>query len=244
MIEDKPVRSDYTEYDLKQGISRIDQIIKGPDIEFEERDSIPAREMLSFANGFRVKCAAICVDVREPAQIADFSEITAHAKLYRSYISEVTAIMNGNPKCAEINVDGTSVLGFFDAPWQDDIDDVFSTVGKISTIVRIINTISTTNQIRVGIGLAFGKAFLVKLSYRGNKSEQVIWKGDVANEASKLASYGNKEATDKETMVSETVYYNLSDENKKLLLFNPSRDCYHGSIVNSHMNNWYKQHCH
>jgi len=67
--------------------------------------------------------------------------------------------------------------------------------------------------------------------------------GDVVNEASKLARYGNKEYYDRETMVSKTFYQNLNETNQKLLEFNPSRDCYHGYVVSTYMNNWYQQNC-
>ncbi len=235
------MKSDYTEYNLKHGVERINQIIETPDSKYEELEKLPTRDALTYTNGFHVKCAALFVEIRDATELPNLHKNNRLAKLYRTCLSEVTAVMNGNPKCAEINIAGTCISGFFDAPWQDDLNDVFSTAGKISSIVRIINQRFSGNPIQIGIGLSYGKALLVKLGYKGTKLSEVLWTGDVVSETSRLASYGNKEPTDRETMVSEIVYHNLGDENKKLLEFNSARDCYHGSIVNKHMNNWYKQ---
>lgn len=67
--------------------------------------------------------------------------------------------------------------------------------------------------------------------------------GDVVNSAAKLARFGNREYYDNETMVSTTFYNNLNDVNKKLMSYNNFRNCYHGNIINSIMNEWNTQNC-
>lgn len=240
------MKSDHTEYSLKDSVDRINQIIIGGDIKCEERDSIPARSDLTYDNGFSVKCSALFVDIHESWELTDFHRNSMLFKLYRAYISEVIAVMNGNPKCAEINVGSDYVSGVFDTPWKDDVDEVFSTATKISSIVDIMNYKFKKNNVKeitIGIGISYGKTLVLKSGYKGKGLSEVIWVGGVLNEALKLASYANKESNDKEIMVSEIFYYNLSAENQKLLVSNSDRNCYHGNIVNSYMNNWYKQNC-
>ena len=99
------------------------------------------------------------------------------------------------------------------------------------------------NEITIGIGMSYGKGLVVKVGHKGSSAYEIIWMGSVVEEASKLASYGNKESTDKESMVSEVTYYNLNEENRKILSLNSARNCFHGDIVNSYINKWYKQHC-
>ena len=84
---------------------------------------------------------------------------------------------------------------------------------------------------------------MIKAGYKGSGINEVVWIGDVVNEASKLASYGNKESGDKEIMVSSVIYQNLKDENKGFLAWNDVRECYHGNIVSKYMNDWYVQNC-
>jgi class 3 adenylate cyclase len=240
------MKSDHAEYNVKDSVDRINQIITAQDSNYEERDRIPTRNELTYINGFYVKCSALCVDIRKSPELPDFHANIAHVKLYRAFISEVTAVMNGNPKCAETYINDNSVLGVFDTPFQEDVDEVFSTGAQISSLIDIMNykfRKSNLNEIKIGIGLSYGKALAVRAGYKGSGVNEIIWMGNVVEEASKLASYGNKESTDKESMVSEITYYNLNEKNREILSFNPARNCYHGDIVNTYMNLWYKQHC-
>ena len=233
------------EYRLKDSIERIEQIIKTNDNAYQEIDKIPGRSALTYTNGFFLKCSTVSVEIRESSLLTELQKDKTLVKLYRAFISEVAAAMNGNPKCAEIDVNGNCVSGFFDTPLKEEINETFSTTGKISSIIDIMNYKFKKNNMReltIGIGMAYGKALLMKMGYKG--ADKMVWMGDVVDEAKRLASYGSFETTDKETMVSETVYYNLDERNKKLLALNPARNCYHGDIVNSLMNNWYKINCH
>jgi class 3 adenylate cyclase len=183
------------------------------------------------------------VVVRDSTEFTDFYRDRVLAKLYRAYASETMAIMNSNPKCVEINITGNYIYGIYDTPFNDDVDEVFSTAAKISTLIDILNYQFKSNNLKeltAGIGISYGQALLIRASHKGN---EVIWMGDVIREASMLASYGNKEATDRETMVSEVIYYNLNEKNKSVLSFNSARNCYQGNVVNSFMKNWFKQNC-
>lgn len=98
-------------------------------------------------------------------------------------------------------------------------------------------------EIKVGIGVAWGRALMVKAGYRGSGINEVVWMGNVVNEASKLAHYGNRESYDKELMVSSDFQSNLNDENKKLLEWNSVRSCYQANIINTVMEEWYQKNC-
>ena len=239
------MKTDHAEYNVKDSVDRISQIIAAPDSSYEERDRIPPRSELTYINGFYVKCSVLCVDIRKPLELTNFYTNIADTKLFRVFISEVTAVMNGNPKCAEINTADGSVWGVFDTPFQDDVDEVFSAASKISTLIDIMNDKFKKNnlkEIKVGIGMAYGKALAAKTGYKGSSMGEVIWMGNTIEEAKKLASFGNKEPTDKQTMISEITYYNLNEKNRGFLTYNQARDCYHGDIINPYMDNWYKQH--
>ncbi|MGD0451435.1 MAG: adenylate/guanylate cyclase domain-containing protein [Candidatus Bathyarchaeia archaeon] len=239
------MKTDHAEYNVKDSVDRINQIVTAQDSNYEERDRIPARNELTYINGFYVKCSALCVDIRKSPELTNFHTNIADIKLYRVFISEVTAVMNGNPKCAEINIADGSVWGVFDTPFQEDVDEVFSTAARISSLIDIMNYKLKKNnlkEIAIGVGMSYGKALAVKTGYRGSGVGEVIWMGNVIEEASKLASYGNKESTDKETMISEITYYNLNEKNREILSYNPTRNCYHGDIINTYMETWYKQH--
>ena len=238
------MKSDYKEYKLEESIARIDEILKAEDCSYEEKDSIPPREQLTFTNGYYVYCTALFVDIRKSSELTDFHKNRVLAKLYRAYISEVAAVVTGNQQCREVNVVGDCVSGIFDTPSKSDINNVFWTAYSVSSLIDILNYRLRINKIReitVGIGAGYGRALMVKTGYKGSGINEVVWVGDVVNEASKLGSYGNREYYDREIMVSDVFYNNLTDDNKKLLERNIYRNCYHGNVVNTGMNDWLNQ---
>ena len=82
---------------------------------------------------------------------------------------------------------------------------------------------------------------MIKAGFKGSGINDVVWMGDVLNEASRLCSYGNRGNNDKEIMVSDIIYNNLNEHNKKLLIWNSSRDCYHGNVIITEMDDWRKR---
>lgn len=240
------MKSNYRTYNFDKSIERIDDILNESENVYEELNEIPSRDKLTFTNGFYVNCSALYVDIRDSSSLPDKHTRPKLAKLYRSYISEVVAIMNGNENCKEIVIEGDCVFGIFNTPYKSNINGVFSTAAQISSITDILNCKfkkKKIEEITIGIGMAYGRALMIKAGYSGSGINDVVWMGNVLNEAAKLCGYGNKEYYDKEMMVSKVFYNNLNDNNKSLLDYNNSRDCYHGNIVNTSMNDWYKENC-
>ena len=64
--------------------------------------------------------------------------------------------------------------------------------------------------------------------------------GDVVNQASKLCNYGNKTNNDAKIMINSWMFSNLNEHNQKLLRWNENRQCYHGDIIMSNIENWIK----
>jgi class 3 adenylate cyclase len=233
-------------YDYEKSFERIDNILESSENSFEELDSIPSRNKLTFTNGFYVNCSALFVDIRDSSSLPSKHNRPKLAKLYRSYISEVVAIMNGSIFCSEVNVVGDGILGIFATPTTLSIDHVFGTSAEISSLIDVLNCKfrkKSISEIVVGIGMSYGRALMIKAGYKGSEINDLIWMGDVVNYAYKLASYGNRTYSDHETMVSEVFYNNLNDDNKNLLSPNYNRSCYHGNVVNAEMNEWYNENC-
>lgn len=238
--------SNFISYDYEKSFQRIDEILATSENAFEELDSIPSREKLTFTNGFYVYCSALFVDIRGSSDLTDEHYRPKLAKLYRAYISEVVAVLNGNLQCAEISIHGDSVCGIFDTPKKWQINHVFSTGAEVASLVKALNCKLGRAEIKgvtVGIGMSYGRALMVKAGCKGSGINDVVWMGDVVNEASQLCSWGNKTWSDLQMMVSEVFYNNLNDHNQELLRWNSERGCYHGSVVSVPMDAWYEQHC-
>jgi class 3 adenylate cyclase len=243
---DATMESNHIYYDYLKSVERIDNIISEGENSFKVLNTIPSRNELSFTNGFYVYCSALFVDIRNSSQLPDEHYRPKLAKLYRTYISEIVAIMNGNSKCSEINIIGDCVSGIFDAPSTPDIDGLLGTAAQIASLIDILNYKLDQNniiQITVGIGMSYGRALMIKAGNSGSKINDVVWMGDVVNEASKLGSYGNKTYSDYEIMVSDIFYQNLKEEYKNLLSRNTQKNCYHGNIIDLEMDAWYRKNC-
>jgi class 3 adenylate cyclase len=240
------MESNHISYDFDNSLNRIDIILNSSDNSYEEVNSIPSREKLTYTNGFYVNCTALFVDIRGSSNLPQKYRRPTLARIYRSYISEVIAIINSNSKCAEINVQGDCVWAIFDTPYKRDIDEVFGTSAQISSIVDILNCKLAKRKIepiKIGIGIDYGRALMIKAGYSGSGINEVVWMGDVVNLACKLCSYGNKEFYDYELMISKVIYDNLKNENKILMQWNSVRSCYHGNIINIIMQDWVNKNC-
>lgn len=237
------MEASYSQYDFNKSIERIDEILSKSDSSFEEKESIPSRDALTFNNGFFVSCSAMFVDIRGSKGLGDKHTRPVLAKIYKTYISELVAVLRDHAKVSEIYIEGDCVWGIFDTPYKSDVDDLFSVGAKASSLVDILNVKYKRkgySELTVGIGLSYGSSLMIKSGYKGNGINEVVWLGKLVGEAAALCSYGNNTYNDSEMMVSNVFYNNLKDANKNLLSKNYTRDCYEGYVVNIAMNEWVK----
>ena len=225
-------------YDHLDSFGRIDTILDESDASYSEVNEIPSIDRLTFKNGFYVNCTALFVDIRGSSGLTNKHKRPTLAKIYRSYISEVVAILNGNSDSKEIRIDGDCVSAIYNTPKKYQIDRVFSDAAMINSLINILNykfQKRKITDIKIGIGLDYGRALMIKSGFSGSGLNEVVWMGDVVNRASNLCSNANKSWEDEPLFVSDVIYNNLSDHNKNLLSLNFIRGCYHGNIINLEM---------
>lgn len=235
------MEAQYSAYDFSASRNRIDEILDARDASFEELDSIPSRDKLTFTNGFYVNCTALFVDIRGSSELGKVHRRPTLAKLYRAYISELIAVLKSTPKCREVSIHGDAVWGVYSTPYKPDIDIVFGIAAMAQSLINTLNhklKKRGITQIKTGIGIDYGRALMVKAGYKGSGINDVIWMGEVVNLACHLAGYGNKLYSDEPMMVSDTIWQNLREENRALLKWNYNRQCYHGNVINVTMNEW------
>lgn len=240
------MKSNNITYDFEKSRLRIDDILKASDVNYEEVNEIPARESLTFNNGFYVNCTALFVDIRKSTALASKHKRPILAKIYKAYISELVALINSSPLCVEVNIHGDSVWGVFNTAKKVNIDSVFGLAAQISSLIKILNyklLQKSISEIKVGIGIDYGRALMLKAGFNGSGLNDVVWMGDVVNMASKLCSYGNREWYDRQLMVSDVIYSNLNDHNKGLLTYSTYRSCYQGDVLSTYMEEWYNKNC-
>lgn len=240
------MKSNPTNYNYLDGVTRIDETLAGEDTSYEELDSIPSRDRLSFNNGFYVNCSALFIDLRGSTSLASTYKRPTLSKIYRSYISESVALINSLDKCAEVMIEGDGVIGIYDTPLKSDINDVFAVGFQLNSLIGILNCRFKRydiNPIVAGIGISYGRALMIKAGYKGSAINEVVWLGDVVNEASKLCKYASRTSNDYPIMLSSVIQSNLNDDNKKLVSWNSNRNCYHGNVISLAMEEWKKNNC-
>lgn len=238
------MEASYSSYDFNKSIERIDEVLIGSDTLYEDKKSIPLRNSLTFNNGYYVDCSAMFVDIRGSKELADKHTRPVLAKIYKTYISELVAVLKGHSKVSEIYIEGDAVWGVFDTPKKIHVDELFGVGAKASSIIDILNVKYKKkgySEITVGIGMSYGNSLMIKAGYKGSGINEVVWLGKLVGEAAMLCSYGNKTYSDNEIMVSDVFHSNLNEDNKALLSYNYSHNCYHGNVINIEMNEWVKK---
>lgn len=230
-------------YDVVASDARIKEILDSVE-SFEDVDSIPNRQNLTYNNGYYVNCTSVFIDIRGSSKFSETHTRPVIGKIYRAYISECVAIMNNDPNCREVVITGDCVHGIMNTPFKSDVDRAMQTTYSLNALINVLNwrlKQKGYKQISCGIGIAYGRALMIQAGFKGSKLNEVIWMGDVVNEASNLCHQGNKNYR-KPIQVSSSVYNNLNAVNKNLL--SPVNSGILGSvhyecdIVNSEMYEW------
>lgn len=237
------MESGFSDYSYFDSLSRIDEILKGEDAAYEDKNSIPLRSALTFDNGYYVKVCVLFVDLRDSKGLSDRHTRSVLAKIYRAYISETIAVLRGNENISEIYVEGDGLWAVFDTPLKSDVDSVFSTAARVSSLVSILNVKLRKrgySEIRAGIGMDYGESLYIKAGHKGSGVNEVVWIGRVVGSAAHLCKSAAK-LFNETIQVSEVIFENLSDHNKKLLSYNAVLKAYQGDVVNTAMNEWVQQ---
>lgn len=233
-----------TSYDFNKSLDRIDKILRADSKSFEDNEGIPNRDRLTYENGYYVYCTAIFVDIRDSSSMTNEHRRPVLAKIYRSFISEMVALMNGYDKTQEINIHGDCVWCVCDTQFKQDMDDVFSLAAKICSLADILNyKLNKLNYTtyQIGVGIDYGRALMIKAGYCGSGINDVVWMGDVVNKACHLCGEANSGLFDNRVFLSNIIFDNLSDSNKRLCTRDQKRDIYQANVVNTLMNDWLKK---
>jgi len=239
--------SNYREYKYVDSFARLDEILKQPNTNFEEKKSLPDRDSLTYTNGFYAYCSALFVDIRDSSQLPGIYNRPPLAKLYRAFISEMVSIMNGNSKAREINIVGDCVWGVFNTPKKPDIDAVFSLAAHANSLMKVLNyklvKKGYKTPIKVGIGMSYGRALMIKAGANGSGISDVVYMGDVVNQASKLAAAAGGAQVSAPLAMDGGFRQNLNESNTKLTTYNSTYRFYTANAVNTAMNRWYEENC-
>lgn len=240
------VKTSY-QYDFNKSIARIDDILQESG-EYEYKQDIPSRDSLNYSDGYYVPIYALFVDIRDSSSLPQKHTKSVLAKIYRSYISELVAIMQSFETCKEINIVGDCVSGIFRGKNKSDVISPFFSAGTINSLINILNYKLKGNgysAIQVGIGIAKGQALMIQTGYKGSGLNEVVWMGNVVNQASNLCGIANKGGNNV-IVISKDVYDDLKgykggrsgNIEYQSCFTKISEDAYTGNIIRIDMDDW------
>lgn len=235
-------------YKVEDSAFRMDEILDANDNDYEDnKNSIPSRDKLTYKNGYYVDVTALFIDIVDSSKLTDGHKRPTLAKMYRAFLSECVAIMNSWEMCKEISINGDCVWGVFETPKKLDVDNVISVVAQLNSMIKILNyklRKKKYDTIKVGIGIDFGRALMVKAGYCGSGINEIVWMGDVVNTACHLANKAGRDYR-KPIIVTGNIYCNLNDHHKGLLssYYDGEIIRYEGNIIRNDMEDWYKENC-
>ncbi|GAB7041954.1 MULTISPECIES: adenylate/guanylate cyclase domain-containing protein [Catenuloplanes] len=238
------MRSNYQAYDHIASALRMNAILNQSDVDYTEVQSLPDRSKLTYGNGFYANCTAVFIDIRGSSKLPQVHRRPTLARIYRSYISEIIAVMNSLETCNEVNIVGDGAWGIYDTPKKPDINAVFSLLASMNSVIQMLNKELARKAIAgltVGIGASWGRALVIKAGYSGSGISDVVYMGDVVNSAAKLAAAGNQSYGDQTIMMSDDFHTNLQDTYKAMTSINLRHNCFQANVVNSTMEAWTKQ---
>lgn len=239
-------------YSLEKSLERLDSYLSEAGT-YQSVADIPSRDSLTFTNGYYVNCYAIFVDIRGSSKLTENHQARVLAKLYRSYISELVAILQSYNNCREVNIVGDCVSAIFSFTERHDVIQVVGAAAQVNSIVEILNYKLYNKgykQFEIGIGIAKGKALMIKAGYNGSGINDVVWMGDVVNTASNLCNIANKRAHNTKVIVIEDEVYNdldgeLGGRNHdtpyQSWFSKVTDDAYTGNIHRINMNDWLEE---
>src|SRR5262249_49684288 len=83
----------------------------------------------------------------------------------------------------------------------------------------------------------YGRALMLKAGFKGSAINDIVWMGDVVNEASNLCAQGNRDFN-APLQVSAVAYGNMKEDYQKMLTRVLYDNRYQGFVVNTGMNEW------
>lgn len=242
------MKTNQIDYQVSASDNRIKEILNASDQSYQELEEIPTQDRLTYSNGFYINhITAVFIDIRGSSKLSSSHTRPVLGKLYRAYISECIAILNQDANCRQIFINGDCVAGIFHTKSGSSVDEAFFRAGQLNTLINILNwrlTEKGYTPIQCGIGIDYGRALMLQAGFSGSGINEIIWMGDVVNNASNLCHQGNKNGN-LSIQVSQDIYSKLTRRDYKSLI-EPVRSGglvpkiqYQCDVVSVEMDEWF-----
>ncbi len=176
-------------------------------------DRVPTKQDVTFGDkACSIQAACLFIDIRDSSKLIQKYRVSDVANLLKCfhYICSFT-IRKNTGEVRSFN--GDSVLAIFTE--KSCCDCAASTAFNIKYFIDLllISKYKIEKDLDFGIGIDFGKIFVVKVGNRGEFNNDLVWIGSPVNRAAKM---GNKSNSPNSISISKAVYERLNKENRFL----------------------------
>ncbi|MDX1260837.1 adenylate/guanylate cyclase domain-containing protein [Exiguobacterium sp. K1] len=188
--------------------------------DYYESDDIPERHHLTSEKGTYVQCASMFIDLRGSSQLNKTytDNPKALARIYQAYISEMVAIVNSFKSCQEINIVGDGISAMFagNRGEEEPVIEALRAASMCNGLMKILNGElekkfgGNFQKLEVGIGIALGRALVVKVGLINSGIYDLVYIGNVVNQASKMCGLAYKHFNEPICVTSD-VYEAIGD---------------------------------
>lgn len=252
------MKTKHIKFNFEDSLKRIDSILNDSTT-YEESENIPSVDNLTFTNGKYVKSASFFIDLRGSTDLIEKKgrKSKSLARIYRAYISEIVAIVNSFDTCKEVNIVGDCVSAMFSGKTETSNKPVIEALQAASMSNAMMSVLNVKfkkkyddlKDIKAGIGVALGRALVIKAGFSGSGINDLVYMGDVVNKASKMCELAYKEYTDSAICVTEEVYNNAHSFKAnhkgetfqnflKLRIHNKYNNVYTGNFIRTNIEGW------
>lgn len=182
------------------------------DYEIVETETIPSPDDVAFGKkAYKIKLTAFCIDLRKSTDLLRVHDKETCGKIHKSYLTIATKIITENGGQIR-SYNGDSVLAFFSAKYQSDIEDAVRTAFQLKWAlhVKFSKYFEPYSKIDFGIGIDWGIVYIVRAGLpRNENNNDLVFLGMCVNYASMIANQANSPA---HIEISTNTYTNLTDD--------------------------------
>jgi adenylate cyclase len=196
---------------IKDLDAKIKDYMSG-DYEIVKTETIPSPENVAFGKkAYKIKLTAFCIDLRKSTDLLTVHNKETCGKIHKSYLTIASRIITENGGQLR-SFNGDSVLAFFPAKFQRDIENAVGTAFQLKWAldIKFSKYFEEYSKIDFGIGIDWGDVYIVRAGLpKNDNNNDLVFLGMCVNYASMIA---NQSKAPHHIEISTDTYSNLSDK--------------------------------
>lgn len=234
-------------FNYREGKRRIEKILE-EDINIKDTNEISQNIEEDLNEVYYTWVGAISINIKNFSFYYPNKKKEDFLKIAKGLVAELIEILKYETSYIDVGIYNDTVYGIYLTPTKGDTYKLYEKIIFINTYLKMINKILLKKgykAIKIGIGAAASKEFLLKLRI---EKEMNIWMGEAVEKAYELSKIANSDENEI-ICISKTLHHNIKEQAIKkngekfmswFILKNNSKygEYFTGNLLKSKFNNW------